>query len=77
MVESNWLIASSTKMKKDANTSRSQGSAIEWSSPPMGLLKLNCDAACFAYKGCTSIAWVARDCTGRLIGDWSQLISGN
>lgn len=76
MKESNLLIASSTNVKKDANTSRSQGSAVKWFPPPMGLIKLNCDAASFAYKGCTGLAWVAKDCTSRLIVAWSQLIPG-
>ncbi|KAK8646175.1 hypothetical protein V6N13_119970 [Hibiscus sabdariffa] len=41
--------------------------ALSWTTPPLGFLKINCDAALDRHNGAAAVACVVRDDSGRNI----------
>lgn len=71
-----WLVACSQKDFPKLGTLCFSEGGFRLSKPPVGSLKVNCDAALFKSHGVTSLAWVIRDHEGQFVNAISRLVPG-
>jgi hypothetical protein len=57
-------------------TAETQGSPVRWIPPPIGLMKINVDAAMAKNLGIIAAAAVARDANGRFLGASAVVLEG-